>query len=417
MKREKLIIDRVECHLYQREHKDGRLVWYVGIMEEKRPGRRRRYLQVKSTGETVRQKAVDAAYSIVERYHAAPGGKQSLRAFIEGMWTPGSRFLELRRHHRQPGKRIGDQHARNSLRWLENHFLPYCERSKVNTFEDLTPEFLTDWILELKKHGRVIDSAPVVGLSTVEKVRKMLNVTLKYAVAQKVIRVNPLSGLDDLQIGYTPEEQEEHTREHIPIEELRRILQPVLWAESWAYAMAVIATVTGAREGELRALRWGDVDLDTGTIRIERSWSNYSNSAKLPKSRKGRRIRKLGRHPLQVVTEYHAAAKYTGEDDLLFPGTVKRDLPVSAGRAVYHLRQAATRAGVTLDPKRHTFHSLRHTYASYMAGEMTDQERRDALGHADQATTDGYTHDTEVGRDREAQFWEQRLFTIVKNVG
>jgi len=48
-----------------------------------------------------------------------------------------------------------------------------------------------------------------------------------------------------------------------------------------------------------------------------------------------------------------------------------------------------------------------------MAGEMSESDRMDALGHADSETTAIYTHETEVGRDREAAFWEDKLFRFV----
>jgi integrase len=37
------------------------------------------------------------------------------------------------------------------------------------------------------------------------------------------------------------------------------------------YPIAMLALGTGMRRGELRALRWMDVDLDDGSLRVERS--------------------------------------------------------------------------------------------------------------------------------------------------
>lgn len=36
-------------------------------------------------------------------------------------------------------------------------------------------------------------------------------------------------------------------------------------------ALGMLAALTGARRGELSALRWSDVDLDAGTLRVARS--------------------------------------------------------------------------------------------------------------------------------------------------
>jgi integrase len=39
----------------------------------------------------------------------------------------------------------------------------------------------------------------------------------------------------------------------------------------WVHPIASLALLSGARRGELLALRWSDLDLDAGTMRIERS--------------------------------------------------------------------------------------------------------------------------------------------------
>ena len=39
----------------------------------------------------------------------------------------------------------------------------------------------------------------------------------------------------------------------------------------WLHPIANLALASGARRGELLALRWSDLDLDKGTMRIERS--------------------------------------------------------------------------------------------------------------------------------------------------
>ena len=57
-------------------------------------------------------------------------------------------------------------------------------------------------------------------------------------------------------------------------------------------AVAVaLAFVTGARRGELAALRWSDIDLDTGTVRIERSLTQVGKiTEKGTKTNRGRTV-------------------------------------------------------------------------------------------------------------------------------
>ena len=54
-------------------------------------------------------------------------------------------------------------------------------------------------------------------------------------------------------------------------------------------AIWATALYGGLRRGELMALRWEDVDLASGVIRVERSWDSKSKLIVEPKSRAGRR--------------------------------------------------------------------------------------------------------------------------------
>lgn len=54
-------------------------------------------------------------------------------------------------------------------------------------------------------------------------------------------------------------------------------------------ALWATALFGGLRRGELMGLRWEDIDLDAGVIRVERSWDPRAEMFTEPKSRAGRR--------------------------------------------------------------------------------------------------------------------------------
>ena len=62
-------------------------------------------------------------------------------------------------------------------------------------------------------------------------------------------------------------------------------------------AAVALAFVTGARRGELAALRWSDIDLDAGTVRIERSLTQVGQilAEKGTKTNRGRTVAIDGR--------------------------------------------------------------------------------------------------------------------------
>jgi integrase len=62
--------------------------------------------------------------------------------------------------------------------------------------------------------------------------------------------------------------------------------------DHWLEPFAVLALSSGARRGELLALNWANVDLDAGTIKIERSLEQTKAGLrfKAPKTKNGRRV-------------------------------------------------------------------------------------------------------------------------------
>ena len=54
-------------------------------------------------------------------------------------------------------------------------------------------------------------------------------------------------------------------------EEIRQILDKLNGDSRDLHAIATLALSTGMRRGELLAIRWQDVDLEVGQVRVERS--------------------------------------------------------------------------------------------------------------------------------------------------
>lgn len=148
----------------------------------------------------------------------------------------------------------------------------------------------------------------------------------------------------------------------------------------WATAM-----FTGLRRGELLALRWQDVNLDGGTLRVERSWNPCHGYGK-PKSAKGVRSVPVGRRLVPILREHMLR---TGRrDGLLF--TTNGDTPPQPS-AVQARADAAWKAR-GLD--RVTLHACRHLYASMcIAAGVNAHALSKYMGHASIATTfDLYGH-------------------------
>ena len=68
-------------------------------------------------------------------------------------------------------------------------------------------------------------------------------------------------------------------------------------------ALYILAVTTGLRQGELLGLKWDDVDLDTGTLRVRRTLTTAKGGPVLsaPKTKGSRRSVKLSQTALEAL--------------------------------------------------------------------------------------------------------------------
>ncbi|MBD8874540.1 tyrosine recombinase XerC [Rhodanobacter sp. DHB23] len=139
-------------------------------------------------------------------------------------------------------------------------------------------------------------------------------------------------------------------------------------------AMLELFYSSGLRLSELVGLRWGDLDLDGGEVRV------------LGKGRK-MRIVPVGRH---AVAALRALGETTGKapESPVFRG--RGGAAINPRTVQVRLRKLALANGFA----KHVHpHLLRHTFASHMLESSGDLRAvQELLGHADIATTQIYTH-------------------------
>jgi integrase len=176
---------------------------------------------------------------------------------------------------------------------------------------------------------------------------------------------------------------------------------------------------TGARRGEALALRWGDVDFQKNTVRIERSLEQTKGSIRIksPKTKSGRRNVKISPW---LAAELRAHRARQDERRLSFGlGRAPDETPVFAKwngelRSPSRLSQdfAAAMDALKIDC---TLHGLRHTHVSQLIAAGLDVltiSRR--IGHASPAITlNVYSHmfsntDTRAAEIMEATFAKVR---------
>jgi integrase len=221
--------------------------------------------------------------------------------------------------------------------------------------------------------------------SKVNNVVMPVRTVCRHALERDEITVNPTAnlrlprptGLRDRTV--TPAEAEELFAA-LPEEE-RALWQTALYA--------------GLRRGELRALRWSDVDLETNVIVVERSWDEKEGPV-APKSEKGRRRVPLIATLRRLLLEHKLRTGRDGVDfvfgrsaDRPFTPTNIRDRALAAWEAANARRREDGRPELVSVG----LHELRHSYVSLMHDAGFSLERiGDYVGHSSAYMTDAYRH-------------------------
>jgi integrase len=156
------------------------------------------------------------------------------------------------------------------------------------------------------------------------------------------------------------------------------------------------ALYAGLRRGELQALRWSDIDLGQGLIRVERGWDERVGPV-APKSRAGRRRVPLGKPLRAYIAAHRLLSGDAAEEALVFGrGTGHAFCPEALVRRA---RKAWKESG--LEPIG--LHQCRHTYAAFMiAAGVNAKALSTYMGHSSiTVTLDRYGH-LMPGNEREA---------------
>ncbi len=144
-----------------------------------------------------------------------------------------------------------------------------------------------------------------------------------------------------------------------------------------------VAAFTGLRLGELRALRWRDVDWLRQVIRVRRSYTWGEEGA--PKSGKVRAV-PLSDQPARALEELSRREHWTDEEHLVFVSPTGTFVDESA------LRRRFYKALKAAELPKMRFHDLRHTFGTLAVQAFSLTDVKAFMGHADIQTTMIYAH-------------------------
>ena len=138
------------------------------------------------------------------------------------------------------------------------------------------------------------------------------------------------------------------------------------------YLVVVLSLATGCRKNEIFSLRWDQIDLINGAIKVEDSKNNCT------------RFAPLKNHALDLIREHSKVRRI--DTPLVFPSRKNPQKPIDFRKP---WEKALAKAGI----EDFRWHDLRHSCASYYAmNGATPRELAELLGHKTLQMVQRYSH-------------------------
>lgn len=272
----------------------------------------------------------------------------------------------------------------NTMKTLSLRILPIlgnCQLSK------LTQPVLTQWKLEIDKQD--------IALGTKQNAYKALSALLNFAVKMEYISKNPLTAIGNFRDANTIDKPADTLHYYTPEEFLKYISVAEETAKNvvdWGYYVFFnIAFYTGARKGEINALKWSDID--GNIIHIRRSIAQKLKGGDVetaPKNKASYRDLQIPEPLMEILKEHknrqQASTHLFSEDFRVCGG----ERPLRDTSIENHNKKFAATAGLP----HIRIHDFRHSHASVLVNNgINIQEVARRLGHSDiEMTWNTYSH-------------------------
>lgn len=273
----------------------------------------------------------------------------------------------------------GLEHKRKTIEGYESilsyHLLPYFKNKRIRSITTIDANIFFD---SLAKEG--------LAVKTKRNIRNVLNGIMVLAVQENVIGFNPLTKIPVFR------ETKKENRRALTVEELRQLLHALdayyekkknyKSVNMLIYPYVYLAIYTGARRGELCALTWDDIDVEKGTVSINKSINEHLD-IEVPKTTNAYRVNVIPKDVMAKLLPF----KDSKCNKVFHTCTGEYIKPSNIARAFRNVLKFGSLPHICL-------HELRHTLAtlSLQAGvPITDISKQ--LGHASISTTlDFYSH-------------------------
>ena len=274
---------------------------------------------------------------------------------------------------------------------IYQHIIPELGSIPLN---QLTQNDLQQFYVRLKQSGRLLHTEHYgEGLSDtmVRGSHANCRSALEKAVQEGLIRINPA-----VCCKLPPKKARE--MQVLTREEIQRFL---IQAKAEGYfELFLLELTTGLRRGELLALQWDDLNLETGELQVTKQVYRTKEDGLLisqPKTKSSIRTVSLPPPLLNILKEYREGVN----SRWMFPSPVKEDSPLDPAYIRTRLHFILEHAQC----KQIRFHDLRHTFATLALQNGVDVKTVSGmLGHFSAGfTLDTYAHVTTASQRQAAK--------------
>ena len=275
--------------------------------------------------------------------------------------------------------------------YIDNHIKPSIGKIPLEKLTSLELQKFYKKLLEKGRVDRLESRHQSKGLSakTVRNIHQIISSAMQLAREQKLITANPA---EDCALPRL----EHREMQTLPVEQLQSFLREA--KDSGVFELYYLELTTGLRRGELLGLKWEDIDLERGDLRVRRQIARINGEVvEAPlKTKNAYRTLPLAEDTVSVLLEQK---KKVGSSPWVFPSP--NGGPISPDSVLHMLHRVLKRAGL---PKVR-FHDLRHTFATLALQNGVDIKTVSGmLGHFSAGfTLDTYAHVTSAAQRQAAQ--------------
>ena len=279
---------------------------------------------------------------------------------------------------------------------LDTYVIPELGAFKPS---DIKRGDIDNWPLKLTKpNGKRLSGA------TKNKIASTMNIVFEELADLEILETNPLTGLKPF--NQAPEkprgaiDRESIQRLSRSREESLRVWRSPLWA-----SMMLAFKDTGGRPGEVRALTWGDIDIQKRFAPIRKGIAR--GTADKVKGTKTGAVKAgfLTARTIQELALWRSISAFQQDEDFVF--TMIGRAPVTNRTVLRAFRRGLKQAGI--DNDEWTPYWLRHTFGTYQMEVLERDEIRKLMGHITAATTRIYQHPDDQTLYRATESIQEKL--------